>query len=580
MARETGPWRERLPDWVPSVPHESLKEWFATLKIDRGTLTRDAVAGIPGAVGSVPDGMAAGVLAGTNPVFGLYASVVGPIVGGLLSSSALMVVTTTSAAALAAGSAISVVAPAKREGTLFLLVIVSGILMLIAGIARLGRYTRFVSQSVMLGFLSGVAVNVICSQLPDLTGVPAVGAHPYEKALNVFRNLGDVHWRTLAVGVASIVILVLFARTKFSQYAALVAIVLPSLVVAVAGMSVTTVGDNGAIPQGLPLPQLPKLSYLTPDVIFSAFAIAVIVLVQGVGVGETVRLPGRPRPDVDRDFVAEGASNIVSGLFQGMPVGGSVSQSALNQAAGARSRWAAIFSGLWLALVVIAFSGVVAKVAVASLAGLLIVAAVRAIRVNEIRATWSVSRSSTISMVVTFLCTLSLPIAAAVGAGVIVSLLLQLNQEALDLRMVELTEIDGRLVESEPPRNLPSDTVTVLDVYGSLFYAGSKTLQARLPRPESAERAVVILRLRGRGFPPTTFFFVIGAYAKAISDRGGKLYLSGVDAKLAPRYREVNESQLLGAFEVVEATNTVGESTRQALSFGESWLLQERQKDA
>src|SRR5688500_16803894 len=120
------------------------------------TLRQDAIAGVPGSVASVPDGMASAVLAGVNPIYGLYAAFAGPVGGGLTSSTRLMVITTTSAAALAAGSAIADVPEADRAEALFLLTILAGAAMLAAGLLRLGRYTRFVSLSVMLGFLTGI----------------------------------------------------------------------------------------------------------------------------------------------------------------------------------------------------------------------------------------------------------------------------------------------------------------------------------------------------------------------------------------------------------------------------------------
>jgi SulP family sulfate permease len=110
----------------------------------RGTIRKDLVAGLPGAISSVPDGMAASVLAGVNPVHGLYASIFGPIGGGLTASTRLMVITTTSAAALAAGSAVAAVSTEERPRALFLLTVMAGALMVLAGLAKLGRFTRFV----------------------------------------------------------------------------------------------------------------------------------------------------------------------------------------------------------------------------------------------------------------------------------------------------------------------------------------------------------------------------------------------------------------------------------------------------
>ena len=157
--------------------------WVRAVAPERATLRTDAVAGVSGAIGSVPDGMAASVLVGVNPIHGLYASFAGRIAGGLSASTRLMVITTTSAAALAAGSALEGVAPASRPGALFMLTVLAGAAMIVAGLLRLGRFTRFVSHSVMIGFLSGVAVNIIAGQIPDLTGADGRGLRGHREGL-------------------------------------------------------------------------------------------------------------------------------------------------------------------------------------------------------------------------------------------------------------------------------------------------------------------------------------------------------------------------------------------------------------
>jgi SulP family sulfate permease len=148
-----------------------MRRWLSDgLRPEPGTLRQDAIAGVPGAVGGVPDGMASAVLVGVNPVYGLYASFAGPVAGGLTASTRLMVITTTTAAALAAGSAVEGFDADQRPEARLMLTIVAGAVMLAAGLLRLGRYTRFVSFSVMIGFLTGVAANIILGQIPDLTG--------------------------------------------------------------------------------------------------------------------------------------------------------------------------------------------------------------------------------------------------------------------------------------------------------------------------------------------------------------------------------------------------------------------------
>jgi SulP family sulfate permease len=537
------------------------------------TLRSDAVAGIPGAIAGVPDGMAASVLAGVNPIHGLYASFAGPIVGGGAASTQLMVITTTGAAALAAGGAVASLAPADRPDALFLLTLLAGAAMIVAGVARLGRYTRFVSHSVMVGFLSGVAVNIVLGQIPDLTGTDASGAIAVEKAASVLRHPGQIDLPTLLTGLAAMAIVVLLRNTRLSKVGAVLALIVPTAIASVLDAGVATVAGDGAIPTGIPLPSVPNLRLFSIDLLLGALSVAVIVLVQGAGVSESAPNLDGTRTRQNRDFIAQGLGNVASGLFQGQPVGGSVGRTALNVATGARSRWATIASGVWMIAILIAFSGLIGKVAMATLAGLLIVAAVGSLRTGEMRTILRTSATSRIVLLTTFVATLVLPIPAAVGLGVALSLLLQLNQDAMDLTVVELTPTDdGRFEERPAPASLPDRHITVLDVYGSLLYAGAKTLERRLPDPSGADTPVVVLRLRGRTTLGATFFTVADEYAGRLHARGGRLYLSGVSHELATQMRAARVVDRGPGLEIVEATPLLGESSLEAYQRANAWL--------
>jgi MFS superfamily sulfate permease-like transporter len=158
--------------------------------------------------------MAAGVLAGVSPVHGLYASIFGPVAGGLTSSSKLMVITTTSAAALAAGSAVSSVPADQRPEALFLLTVLAGGLMIAAAALRLGRLTRFVPHSVMIGFLTGVAVNIILGQLPDLVGSDVSGDFALAKAWHLLLDPRSIGFASLVTGLGALGLLVIFGRSR------------------------------------------------------------------------------------------------------------------------------------------------------------------------------------------------------------------------------------------------------------------------------------------------------------------------------------------------------------------------------
>ena len=287
--------------------------WLRAVRPERAHLRSDIVAGLPGAIASVPDGMAAAVLAGVNPVQGLYASFAGPIAGGLSSNTRMMVITTTSAAALAAGSALHTVAPAQRPEAIPLLAILVGIALAAAGLVRLGRYTRFVSYSVMIGFLTGVAVNIACGQIADLTGAPTHGNFALAKAVNVLIHPDRINLASLLTGLGALAILFVLARTRLAVISALIALVVPTVVVVLAGASsVARVGDQGDIPRGIPLPHLPDFRLMSFSMVTGALAITAIVLVQGAGVAEAAPNPGDARPNPNQDIMAQGAGNLAA----------------------------------------------------------------------------------------------------------------------------------------------------------------------------------------------------------------------------------------------------------------------------
>ena len=161
----------------------------------------------------------------------------------------------------------------------------------------------------MIGFLTGISVNIVCNQIANLTGVKATGAFPLAKALDVLTHPGDIDVASLLTGLGALAILVLLARTRLAVVGALVALVIPTVVVILAGAgSVARVGDVGAIPRGVPLPRLPDFGHFSFSLLTGALAVAVIVLVQGAGVAEAAPNPDGTSSDANRDIVAKGAA--------------------------------------------------------------------------------------------------------------------------------------------------------------------------------------------------------------------------------------------------------------------------------
>jgi SulP family sulfate permease len=567
--------REALPDQEPASSRRSATGAWRKLLPNRASLKQDIFGGLAGAIGSVPDGMASGVLAGVSPIHGLYASMVGPIAGGLFASTQLLVVTTTSAAAIAAGEALGGLSNEERFESLFLLTILIGAVQIAAGLLRLGSLTRFVSHSVMVGFLTGIAVNIILGQLPTLTGYDPAGRGKLTQTMDLLLHLNQIDARTITVGVLALLLAIVLPRTRLGTLGTVVALIIPSaLVLLLNWEAVQTVADSGEIPPGIPLPALPALSVLSLDLITAAVAIAAIILVQGAGVSQSVPNPDGTATRPSRDFAAQGIANVASGLFQGQPVGGSVGQTALSVQAGARTRWAAISSGVWMAVILLVLAGPVGYVAMPALAALLILAGLGTIKVDEVRSIWRTGALSQVTILTTFFAALVLPIQAAVGLGAVLSAILHLSRLSTDVTLVENVLLpDGQIEERPPPERLPSHAITILVVYGSLFYAGAWTAARALPSPRGATEPVVVLRLRGHRKLGATIIDVLADYAEQLQAVGGRLYLSGVDEDVRELLRRTRKVELSDTVKVDLATNIVGESTRRAYADATAWLL-------
>ena len=189
-------------------------QWMPSFK----TIRKNSVAGLTVAVASVPEGMAGGILAGVNPIFGLYANIIGPVAGGLIASTQLMVIQNTSAVSLVAGQSLTGFSSAERESALFLMVVLSGVIATLFGLLKFGRLTRFVSYSVMTGFLTGIAVALILSQLPTLAGYEVVGANRITQTIDLLQKIYQIDFPSLTMGGVTISIAFVLQRPDCGEF--------------------------------------------------------------------------------------------------------------------------------------------------------------------------------------------------------------------------------------------------------------------------------------------------------------------------------------------------------------------------
>ncbi|MFQ1002641.1 SulP family inorganic anion transporter [Modestobacter sp. SSW1-42] len=540
----------------------------------RRTLRQDTVAGVVLGVESVPDGLAAGLLAGVNPLAGLYAYLFGTVGGALCTSSAFMAVQATGAMALITADVPAVHAGSDQAAALFTLSVLTGVVMLAAGFLRLGALLRFVPNAVMVGFIGAVGVNIVLGQLADLTGYRAEGANRVVRAVTTVLHPGQLHPASLAVGIGTLVLIVLLERTRLGPLGLVVAVVLTSAATAVVGWrSVATVGDLGAVPRSLPTPQLP-LPGLVPSLLVPALSLAFVGLVQGAAVSAGFPNPDGRHPDASRDFIGQGAGNVLAGVFQGMPVGGSMSASSLNRAAGARSRLALLIAGLVMAVVILAFAGLVGHVAMPALAALLVLIGLRTVKPAELSSVWRTGAVQKVVLATTFVLTMVVPSQYAVLVGVGLAVVLHVVRQAdrVTVRRWRLDR-DGDLVEGDLPAGLPAEEVVVLQPYGSLFFAAAPVLEACLPAPTGDTRhAVVVLRLRGRTDLGSGVLDVLRRYALTLRAARSKLVVVSAGARVRHQLQVGGVTDVIGAENVYAGDERVGAALRRACADAERWI--------
>ena len=498
------------------------KTWFT-----REALGKDVKAGIALGVESVPDGLASGLLAGVNPLAGLYGYLFGMVGAAFFTSSTFMAVQATGAMALVVADADLQSRP-DPDRALYTLAMLTGVVMIVAGLARAGRLVRFVPTAVMTGFITAVGVNIVLGQLSNFTGYDAQGANRIVKTIDLILHVSQWSIPAVVVGAITVLAIVVLQPTRVGSLSLVVAVVLGSigawlLNLWVAG-PVVVLDDIVDVPRGLPAPVLPSLDDIAYLAI-PAVSLAFVGLVQGAGVSAGIPTPDGKPADASRDFIGQGVGNVVAGLFRGMPVGGSMSASALVVAAGARTRWSLVFAGGVMALVILLASGLVAFVAMPALAALLIVVGISAIKPSRVFSVVKSGVLQTTIMAVTFVLTLIIPLQFAVLVGVGLGIVMFVAQQSnrVRLRQVHITD-DGRLRESDPPASVRPGEVLVLQPYGSLFFASAPTFERQLPRIGADSRcAVVIVRLRGTDEVGLAFIEVLRRYAHDLASADASL---------------------------------------------------------
>ena len=485
----------------------------------------DVVAGLTVGIVALPLALAFGVTTGLGAAAGLTTAIVAGVVAAVFGGSHVQVSGPTGA------MTVVLVPLVARYGPDAVLVVgvLAGLLVVTAGVLRLGRALAYMPWPVIEGFTLGIAVIIFLQQVPSALGV--VTPEGENTALVAVAAAGDAlthgSFATIALVALVVGLMTVLPRLHRSVPASLVAVAVATMVAEVAGWDVARIG---ALPSSLPTPSLPSIPFSELDRYLSAaFAVAALAAIESLLSAKVAdgMADGRPH-DPDRELVGQGLANVVSPLFGGMPATGAIARTAVNVRAGARTRLASVVHAVVLVGVVLAGSGLVARIPLAALAGILMVTAVRMVEVHNVRAVARATRSDAAVLAVTALATVAFDLIVAVEVGVVVAAVLALRQVARTTT-IEAESIGGGLqpvlIDTEGEQELLRDHIVAYRIDGALFFGAAQRFLTDLT--QVADVRVVILRLPNVQVLDATGAQALGEIVRELEHRGITVLLKG-----------------------------------------------------
>ncbi|GAA5209916.1 SulP family inorganic anion transporter [Microbacterium kyungheense] len=415
----------------------------------REWLLPDIVGGLSAGAVVVPQAMAYATIANLPVQVGLYTCILPMLVYALLGGSRAMSVSTTSTIAtltattlVSAGVAASADDPDAALGSLVLLTLLVGAILLIAWLLRLGSLVESISGATVLGLKIGVGATVAVGQLPKLLGETGnVSGEGFINSLvAVGKALDSVNPPTVVLSVASILVLVLLQRFAPRVPGTLIVVVGGILLSAFTGMTAAGVALIDPVPSGFPLPSLPDFTHL-PELVPGALAIAIMAFLESAAVARGIRKATEPQVDSNQELFATGAANVVGSFFTTMPAAGGFSQSAVNQNAGAKTLLSTIVTVALAILVALFLGPVLSLLPQATLAAMVFVAVMGLINIPELVRWARISRIDFWIALVVALIGLSAGLLPAVAIGVVMTLVLVLRE--VNIPKLDITGREG-----------------------------------------------------------------------------------------------------------------------------------------
>ena len=536
-----------------------MRNWIAAY---RQNFRHDLIAALTVAAISLPQGMAYALLAGVDPRFGLYSAIVVTAVASVFGSSSHLINGPTSAISLVVFCALSIFDPDQRieaAEAMFLLGAMVGTIQIFISVFRLGDLTRYISESVILGFMSGAAVLLAIGQVSNALGMRDMGTGDQHIFYRLWLTVtaGDaVNIKAVTATLATVTLALLFRRLvrryKLPQFDMLGVLIIVATGTFLAGWTIpglngkTAIGVAGTVPSSLPMFHIPtvKLSWAW-DLASDSVAIALLGLMEALAIAKAIANQTRQPLDFNRQCLAEGVANLTGSFFQCLPGSGSLSRSAINFQAGAATRFSGILTAAFVAVAVIALAPLARYVPKPALAALLLLTAARLIDFKRLAYTFRASRMDAAVVIVTAVSALAFGLDLGILIGVALSILLFVPRAA-KLKVTELVVDPDNVVREMLPADRPNIGYVIYDLEGELFFGAAPDLDRTFAEIEARTHQRnanhVLLRLKRVRNPDVVSLEHFEHFLKSARTAGLTVWLAGLKPDLLASFERVGFS--------------------------------------
>jgi high affinity sulfate transporter 1 len=529
-------------------------------------LRPDLIAGLTLAAYLLPAGIGDASLAGLPAQAGLYACLFSGLVFWLFCSSRHTVVTVTSALSLLVGASVGELAagdPGRHAALAACLALMVAAIAIAAWLVRAGSAIGFFSETVLVGFKAGLAFYLSSTQLPKLFGFGGAHGDFWECMGHFLSHLGQTHVPSLMVGLAALAVMIagkLWTRNRPVAFIVVVGAIVAARLLDLQGLGVKLLGD---VPQGLPMPGLPHVGRLDLNALMPvALAAFVLAAVETSAIGRMFGQKHGYRFDANKELLAIGVGNLCSGLGRGLPVSGGMSQSLVNESAGATSPRSGFVAALFTLFVVLFASGLLRNLPQPVLAAIVLAAVMSLVDIHALKAIWRFSRTEFFIAAAAFIGVLGSGPANGVLIGAAISIVLLLRQSSRP-RVIELGRVAGTATFadlSRHPEHQRTDGVLIVRCESALLYFNVDYVRDRIQELLAARQDAVRLVILFLGSVPRVDLAgaeLIAELQRTFSARGLAFGLAETHGEVRSALRRIGFESSQGALESGQTVDTV-----------------------